>query len=104
MLKIRRQSTPTAPKRSTLLDPVQVRDEAAGALLTRLYGSAEKAPDTIRVPVPAKACSLHYARLLARLFGSHAEMARWGFQPPRWRSTTRKIPNRRAPPRLRAAT
>jgi hypothetical protein len=72
---IGRRPSPTPPPLPP--DLAAAQQKAATALYVRL---GTPAPDdgTVQVPVPPKTRSLHQAQLLARAFGTHAEMRALG--------------------------
>jgi hypothetical protein len=70
-----RRPSPTPPPLPP--DLAAVQQKAATALYVRL-GSPAPVDDTVLIPVPPKTRSLHQARLLARAFGTHAEMRALG--------------------------
>jgi hypothetical protein len=70
-----RRPSPTPPPLPP--DLAAEQQKSAAALFARL-GSPGPVDGTVQVPVPPRTRSLHQAQLLARAFGSHAEMRQLG--------------------------
>ena len=70
-----RRPSPTPPPLPP--DLAAEQQKSAAALYARL-GSPAPVDDVVQIPVPPKTRSLHQARLLARAFGTHAEMRALG--------------------------
>jgi hypothetical protein len=71
-----RRPSPTPPPLPP--DLAAEQQKAAAALYVRLGTPAPADDSVVQIPVPPKTRSLHQARLLARAFGTHAEMRALG--------------------------
>jgi hypothetical protein len=77
-LTTRRLPAPTAPSPTPPPPDLAAEQQKAAAALYARLGSPAPVDDTVQIPVPPKTRSLYQARLLARAFGTHAEMRALG--------------------------